>query len=159
MTKDEILDRLQEVVAKEPIQWIERADYRADNKKWLKRSQAVTLLVLRTLREKGITQKDLALLMEVSPQQVNKWMKGKENFTFDTIARLEEALGVEIMTIVQVGQPLAKNWVELPYLVRQQPGPVRVNRRGTVKSKSIVMGASITKEMSFSTQSIHSKVG
>ncbi|MPN58268.1 hypothetical protein SDC9_205971 [bioreactor metagenome] len=86
-------------------------------------------------------------------------MKGKENFTFDTIARLEEALGVEIMTIVQVGQPLAKNWVELPYLVRQQPGPVRVNRRGTVKSKSIVMGASITKEMSFSTQSIHSKVG
>ena len=109
MTKDKILDRLQEVVAKEPIKWIKNAEYRAANKKWLQRSQAVALVVLRTLREKGITQKDLAVLMEVSPQQVNKWVKGKENFTFDTIARLEDALGVELMTITELKQPLAKN--------------------------------------------------
>ncbi len=104
MTKDKNVDRLQEVVVQEPIQWIEKAEYRAANKKWLQRSQAVALVVLRTLREKGITQKDLASLIEVSPQQVNKWVKGKENFTFDTITRLEDALGIELMAITEPKQ-------------------------------------------------------
>lgn len=99
MNKEELLGKLQSVVSGEPVKWQERSEERIANKKWLRRSQAVALLVLRTLRQKGITQKDLALKMNVSPQQVNKWVKGKENFTFETIVRLEEVLEIELMTI------------------------------------------------------------
>jgi len=38
-------------------------------------------------------------MMNVSPQQVNKWVKGKENFTLETLSRLEEALGINLLAI------------------------------------------------------------
>ena len=33
----------------------------------------------------------------MSPQQVNKWLSGKENFTISTIALLSNALGVNLI--------------------------------------------------------------
>ena len=38
-------------------------------------------------------------MMNVSPQQVNKWVKGKENFTLETLSRLEEALEIKLLAI------------------------------------------------------------
>jgi transcriptional regulator with XRE-family HTH domain len=49
------------------------------------------------LREKGMTQKDLAEKLNVSPQQVSKIVKGKENLTLETISKLEYVLGVELI--------------------------------------------------------------
>lgn len=37
--------------------------------------------------------------MNVSPQQVNKWLKGKENFTFETVSKIEDALNIELLSI------------------------------------------------------------
>ena len=99
MTKNDILEKLQQVVSKEPVKWHADSEFRFQNKKWLKRSQAVAFKVLRTLRENGLSQKDLAERLNVSPQQVNKWVKGNENFTFETIAKLETALTIELMSI------------------------------------------------------------
>lgn len=74
--------------------------WRAENQGWLKNAHAVALKILQTLKSKKMTQKGLAELMQVSPQQVNKWVKGKENFTFETISKIEAALGIEL---IQVG--------------------------------------------------------
>lgn len=38
-------------------------------------------------------------MMNVSPQQVNKWVKGKENFTLETLSRIEEALEIDLLAI------------------------------------------------------------
>ena len=46
-----------------------------------------------------MTQAELAEKMGVSRQQVTKIVKGQENFTFETIGKLEKALGVKLMTI------------------------------------------------------------
>jgi ribosome-binding protein aMBF1 (putative translation factor) len=99
MENKEILDKLEQIVSKEPSKWHEESQYRIENKQWLKRSQAVAFKVLRTLREQGSNQKELALKIGVSAQQVNKWVKGTENFTFETIAKLEHALQVNLMSI------------------------------------------------------------
>ena len=122
MNKDEILDKLQNVVSTEPSKWHEDAEFRLQNKKWLKRSQCVALNILRTLRAKGLSQKDLAEKLGVSPQLVNKWVKGKENFTFETVAKLEEALDIELMSVtgfegIQETEP---KMVEIPYSVQLQ---------------------------------------
>ena len=39
--------------------------------------------------------------MNVTPQYVNNIVKGRENLTLETIAKLEKALGIELMTIVK----------------------------------------------------------
>ena len=138
MTKNEILEKLQQVVSKEPIKWHEDSEFRTQNRKWLKRSQAVALRVLRTLRENGLSQKDLAEKLNVSPQQVNKWLKGKENFTFETVDKLEEALNIELMSITGFESKQESNIkvVEVEYVKQQHYTPSEI-RRKPVEKKSI----------------------
>ena len=108
MTRDEMLAKLDKIVSKEPSKWLEHAQYREDNEKWLKRSGYVALAILTALDDQGINQKALADKMGISAQQVNKWVKGSENFTFETIARLEEALNIELMNVVGEDWNMAK---------------------------------------------------
>jgi len=77
--------------------WIEDAEERKKNKTWQRHSQRIAIKVLRAIRELGITQKELAARMDISAQMVNKIVKGKENLTLQTIAKLESALGVSIL--------------------------------------------------------------
>ena len=77
----------------------EEANYRKENKKWLRNSAKVALAVRRQLRKTGTTQHDLAIQMGVSAQYVGRILKGQENFTFETISKLEDALDMKLMTI------------------------------------------------------------
>lgn len=97
--KNEILKKLQNAISSEESQWHEEANFREINEKWLKRSQEVALKILRAIRKEEISQKELAKRMAVSPQLVNKWVKGNSNFTFETIAKLEAALNIKLMDI------------------------------------------------------------
>ena len=67
----------------------------------MRRSHAIAFEVLEALDEKKLTQKKLAAIMNVTPQYVNNIVKGRENLTLETIAKLEKALGIELMTIVK----------------------------------------------------------
>lgn len=98
-SQKEVVDILAQVVANEPSKWLEEADYRFENKAWLQKTQAIALKILRSLRSQGMSQKDLAEKLNVSPQMVNQWVKGSENFTLETISKIENALGVELMNV------------------------------------------------------------
>ena len=80
---------------------------------WMEYSQQIALEVLEMLDQKNITQKAFAELLAVSPQAVNKWLRGKENFTIETIAKIERALGMRLLTI---GNQPAENQFDLNYL-------------------------------------------
>lgn len=146
MNKDEILNKLQNVVSTEPSKWHEDADFRFQNKKWLKHSQCVALNILRTLRAKDLSQKDLAEKLGVSPQLVNKWVKGKENFTFETVAKLEEALNIELMSVTGFEgiQKTELKMVEIPYSVLTQ------NIQPEIKEHSLEMNV-----ISFTCSEVH----
>jgi len=73
--------------------------WRIDNRPWLKHSQSVAIRILTTLRTEGISQKELAGRLNVTPQQVSKWVKGRENFTLETISKIEAALNIELLSI------------------------------------------------------------
>ncbi|MFW5700131.1 MAG: helix-turn-helix transcriptional regulator [Cyclobacteriaceae bacterium] len=81
--------------------WKDKVAYRKSNKSWLNKSAKIAVKVARILREKNMTQKSLAELMEVSPQQVNKILKGRENLTLETISKIESILGVELVSILK----------------------------------------------------------
>lgn len=99
MATDSIYEKIAAIASKEPSGWLEDARWRLENKTWLRRSQSIALKILRTLRAKMMTQKELAEIIGVSPQQVSKIVKGRENLTLETIAKLEHALGIVLMEI------------------------------------------------------------
>lgn len=105
-SQQEILDKLNQIIANEPSKWLEEANYRFENKAWLKKSQAIALRILRHIRANSISQKDLAERLNVAPQQVNRWVKGSENFTLETISKIEIVLGIQL---IDVSDTLKKN--------------------------------------------------
>lgn len=80
-------------------QWLKKARYRRANRDWLRKSQNIAIRVLGTLKERGIQQKELAEALDVSPQQVSKIVKGKQNLTLQTIAKLEQVLGISLIEV------------------------------------------------------------
>lgn len=82
--------------------WNEKAKQRQIDRPWLKKSTAIAFLVLDALKSKGMTQVQLAEKLQVSPQQVNKIVKGLENLTLETISKLEIALDIQFFVPFEV---------------------------------------------------------
>ncbi|WP_302574057.1 helix-turn-helix transcriptional regulator [uncultured Duncaniella sp.] len=51
------------------------------------------------LREKNISQKQLAKKMGKTEAEVSRWLGGTHNFTLRTIAKISDALGVKLLSI------------------------------------------------------------
>ncbi len=79
--------------------WLEKAKQRKINEAWLKKTQHIALKILLELKAKGLTQSELAVTLNVKPQYVNRIVKGLENLTLETICKIENALGIELVTI------------------------------------------------------------
>jgi transcriptional regulator with XRE-family HTH domain len=109
MAVDNIYQKIAAIASKEPSGWLKDAQWRAENRAWLKHSQAIAIRILRTLREKNVSQKELAEKIGVSPQQVNKIVKGRENLTLETISKLEEALGIVLLPLPASSESKAHN--------------------------------------------------
>ncbi|MDA3779520.1 MAG: helix-turn-helix transcriptional regulator [Bacteroidales bacterium] len=92
----EKIDKLNKL-ASNNSKWKEEAQKRKENRDWQKHSQKIAIKILRAIREKSIKQKQLAKMIGVSPQQINKIVKGNENLTLQTITKLENALNIELI--------------------------------------------------------------
>lgn len=79
--------------------WQQEALERQKDAGWRKYAQAIALSVSRAIRSKKMTQVQLAALMGITPQQLNKWLKGNENFTLEAIYRLEQALEIRLLQL------------------------------------------------------------
>lgn len=51
------------------------------------------------LREKNISQKQLAEKMGETEAEVSRWLGGTHNFTLRTIAKISDTLGAKLLTI------------------------------------------------------------
>ena len=98
-TREDILQKLESVIAVESSKWKERAARKAENPKALEKSRIIAINILAQLRKLGMSQKDLAEKLHVKPQTVNFWVKGNSNFTIETIVRIEEVLVVELIGV------------------------------------------------------------
>lgn len=70
--------------------------YRAKNKDLIRESQYIALKILLRLCELKWTQVKLAKEMGVSPQQVNKIVRAKENNTTETLLKIQRILNIPI---------------------------------------------------------------
>ena len=77
--------------------WKEDAEYRRRNASWLMYSAMIALQVKQRMAEIGVTQVMLAEKLGCTQQHISMLLKGKNNLTLETIAKLEEALEFNIL--------------------------------------------------------------
>ena len=90
-------EKLLTLASNQPSEWKAKLQLRRENREWLKKSAGIAVMVLNALKAQQLSQKDLAERMNISPQQINKIVKGRENLTLETISNLEIALGIELI--------------------------------------------------------------
>ena len=83
-----------------PSKWKEEAKKRKENKRWLNYSQEIAMFLHEKMEELGLTQTALAERMNCTQQYISRILKGKENLSLETITRLEDALGIKLVTIL-----------------------------------------------------------
>lgn len=94
------MKKLQDIVKWDKVSgFAEKAKFSMANRAWLEKSFEIALLILVRLKELNWTQVKLAEEMKVSPQYVNKIVKGRENLTLETIALLENILEIPLISI------------------------------------------------------------
>lgn len=77
-------------------QWQKEAIHARDNWPWIKYSMQIALKVRSKMKAEGITQCALAAKLGCTQQYVSLILKGKENLTLETIAKLESALHIDL---------------------------------------------------------------
>lgn len=96
-TREETINKLNEHRSETPSKWRENAEWRIANKSWLRYSQRIAMMMLDKMEELGLTQKSLAQRMGCSQQYISRVLKGTENLSIETIAKIETALEIEIL--------------------------------------------------------------
>ena len=70
---------------------------RQDKKDWAEYSQLIAAAMSKRMTELGLTQQMLAEKMNCTQQYISKVLKGKKNMSLETICKIENALGIEII--------------------------------------------------------------
>jgi transcriptional regulator with XRE-family HTH domain len=91
------MSRLQKLDKSKKNSWIKDAEYRIKNKKWLQYSSNIARRIIAAMKENNIQQNELAETIKVRPQYISRVVKGHENLSLSTIAKLSEALSVDLI--------------------------------------------------------------
>ena len=70
--------------------WREEAEYRRRNARWLRYSAMIALQVRNRMSQIGMTQVVLAEKLGCTQQHISMLLKGKNNLTLETIAKLDK---------------------------------------------------------------------
>lgn len=121
------LEKLKQISEPAPSNWREQAQWRKDNRDWLRKSGRIAVAVLAAIdADPDMSQTLLAEKMGVTKQYISKIVKGQENLSLQTICKLESALGI---TLVEVQSPRAP----------QMATPAEYRPHQWLTSKQIIM--------------------
>ncbi|MER0439385.1 helix-turn-helix transcriptional regulator [Emticicia sp. W12TSBA100-4] len=103
--KNEPLIKQLNQIAQTDNSWKKDVVFYEENKDWLELSADIAIRILSTLRANKTngkypnSQKQLAELMGISSQQINKILKGNENLTLKTINKIEKTLNIRLIEL------------------------------------------------------------
>lgn len=103
---------------------------------WMQVALLEFLQSLEAMRvSKGISNKELAKLVGVSPPTISRWLNGSENLTISTMCRLATALGAAVH--IHVADNTKKGrWQEEPGKARYEPSPGETRVRAKTENAS-----------------------
>lgn len=85
-----------------PSYFEENAKWRKENKVWLEWSRSVALSLIEYMESNELNRNGLAERLGVSPQYISKILSGKVNFSFKSIAELEQKLGIKLLDVLEL---------------------------------------------------------
>lgn len=95
------IDFLKEHESNVPSRFQENAEWRRENREWLRWSRDVALSLVDYMETNGINRNGLAERLGVTPQYVSKILSGKINFSFKSIAEIESKLSIKLLSIME----------------------------------------------------------
>ena len=85
---------------KKDARWRDAVQYQEENKDWLNYSAKVAIKLNKALRDQNMSQKEFSKKLGISAQQVSKFLRGRENLTFQSIAKFEKVLNIKLVSII-----------------------------------------------------------
>jgi len=82
--------------------WMEITKWNEKHADALDDYMIIAMRILATLKEKKMTQKDLATQLGVSPQALTRIVKGRQNLTLNKVRQIEKVLGISLITIKKI---------------------------------------------------------
>ena len=95
------IDFLKEHESNVPSKFHENAECRRENREQLKWSRDVALSLVDYMETNGINRNGLAERLGVTPQYVSKMLSGKINFSFKSIAEIENKQSIKLLSIIE----------------------------------------------------------
>ncbi|MCK9477518.1 MAG: hypothetical protein M0R46_16500 [Candidatus Muirbacterium halophilum] len=77
--------------------WLEKANWRKQNKKWLDISANIALNIISTMDSKNISKEELAKELNISIKKLNSILSGNFNFDINTISIIETKLKIKLI--------------------------------------------------------------
>lgn len=102
--ENKLLEYLETHQPATPSNWREKAEWRRENRDWIRHSQEIALVMLNKMDELKMSQTALAKQLGCSQQYVSKLLKGGENLSLETISKIEKALSITIIQPLRGGQ-------------------------------------------------------
>lgn len=97
--RQKTLEYLESHQSETPSKWSDEAEWRRDNRAWLRHSQHIAVRVLRYMKRESLTQSAMAERMDCTQQYVSKILKGTENLSLETLTKLEQAMGERLIAV------------------------------------------------------------
>ena len=96
--KQKTLDYLESHQSETPSGWKGEAEWRRENKAWLQHSQHIAVKVMLFMKQEQLTQNSMAQRLGCTQQYISKILKGKENMSLETLTKLEQTMGIQIIS-------------------------------------------------------------
>ena len=125
--------KLEKLSSGSSLGWLDDADFVANNEEMLEMSAKVALAIIKVMKLQGLTKRDLAQLLGISPQSVCKQLSGNANFTFETLQKYGRALGMKFDFVPQYkGRNLFEednpSTIVFTFQTKGHPSPMRYNK-------------------------------
>ena len=95
--KQKTLDYLESHQSETPTAWHNEANWRRENKVWLRHSQRIAVKMLSFMKRENLTQNAMAERLDCTQQYFSKILRGTENLTLETLSKLENAMGTQLL--------------------------------------------------------------
>jgi transcriptional regulator with XRE-family HTH domain len=103
-------NKLKKIIGKKLLTKETNISFDLKSKKWLRYSSNISRRILSSLEDDAnLNQIILAKQIGVSPQYISKVLKGQQNLSLETIAKLSEALKVELIIFPEYKYSAPKN--------------------------------------------------
>lgn len=106
--------------------------------KLVERNLAIANRILTILKEKGINKSQFAEMLDKKPSEITKWLSGSHNLTMKSIVKMEVALCVNLLTVVNANDnnPPEKEYVYLGTIQGTMEEAINDYHETTINDKS-----------------------